>query len=300
MKVRDKMGKEIRDFLEKNENCTKIRDDLFLIQSPELPSSNSLLILGNSNILIDTGTDKEILNKIKSEIDKVLLSHYHFDHIKNNKLFKNVKITKMEAPALKGPENYLKMCGVNDPEIKERMMNQLEENPQFENIWRDKVETYSINQTIKPGQKVWQTIHTPGHSPGHCCFFEEDTNILYAGDYSPEEFGPWYGWPSCDLTFLVRSVQKIIDLEPDLLLSSHSEPVRDGVESELRDYLDVVRERDEEISKLVDDGFSVDEIVGEDIIYSEEAKSEPINVFFERVMISKHLEIDVEGLLQEE
>lgn len=293
------MSEEIRNFLEKNEDVKKIREDLFLIQSQGLPSSNSLVLLGNKNILIGTGADKKILEKIKSGIDKTFLSHYHFDHIKNNQLFKNVKITKMEAPALTGPENYLKMCGVNDPEIKEEMMNQLEENPQFQNIWRENPQTYSINDTIETGNTEWEIIHTPGHSPGHCCFLEPDENILYAGDYSPEEFGPWYGWPSCDLTYLIRSIKKIIELDADLLLSSHSEPVRENIESELRDYLDVVRERDEKISELQRRGKSVEEMVEENVIYSEGSKKEPIDVFFEMTMISKHLEIEVEKELED-
>ena len=25
-------------------------------------------------------------------------------------------------------------------------------------------------------------IHTPGHSPGHCCFYEQERKYLYSGD----------------------------------------------------------------------------------------------------------------------
>lgn len=293
------MSEKLRELLEKKKTVEKIREDLFLIQSPKVPSSNSLVVLDNENILIDTGSDREILKEISSEIDSVLISHYHFDHIKNNQLFEKVKINNMEAPALKSPENYLKMCGVSDPEIKEKMKKQLQENPQFQNIWREKIQTYSENQTINQNNKKWKIIHTPGHSPGHCCFLEQNTNILYAGDYSPEKFGPWYGWPSCDLTYLIKSIKKIIELEPDCLLSSHSEPVRENIESEMGEYLDVVRERDKKISDLQNEGKSVEEMIGEGIIYSGETKLEPIDMFFEMTMISKHLEIDVGKVLEE-
>lgn len=293
------MSEKLGKLLEEEETVEMIREDLYLIRSPKVPSSNSLVILDNENILIDTGSDREILKEISSEIDSVLISHYHFDHIKNNQLFKNVKINNMEAPAIKSPENYLKMCGVSDPEIKEKMKKQLQETPQFQNIWREKIQTYSENQTINQNNTKWKIIHTPGHSPGHCCFLEKNTNTLYAGDYSPEEFGPWYGWPSCDLTYLIRSIKKIIGLEPDCLLSSHSEPVRENIESVMMDYLDVVRERDRKISKLQNEGKSVEDMVGEGIIYNDEAGLEPIDMFFEMTMISKHLEIDVGKVLEE-
>ena len=27
-----------------------------------------------------------------------------------------------------------------------------------------------------------EVLHTPGHSPGHCCFYEQDRGWLYSGD----------------------------------------------------------------------------------------------------------------------
>ncbi len=32
------------------------------------------------------------------------------------------------------------------------------------------------------GERTIQVIHTPGHSPGHCCFYDLERKYLYSGD----------------------------------------------------------------------------------------------------------------------
>lgn len=73
---------------------------------------------------------------------------------------------------------------------------------------------------IDLGNRKSVVIHTPGHSPGHCCFYEVDRKYLYSGDliYSgcldtfylstnPQEF-----W---------KSVRKIQSLEIDRIFPGH-------------------------------------------------------------------------------
>ena len=32
------------------------------------------------------------------------------------------------------------------------------------------------------GGRTIRVLHTPGHSPGHCCFYEQERRYLYSGD----------------------------------------------------------------------------------------------------------------------
>ncbi|MCC3357953.1 MBL fold metallo-hydrolase [Bacillus sp. REN16] len=47
-----------------------------------------------------------------------------------------------------------------------------------------------IGDKIEFGEKQWSVIHTPGHSPGHICFFQEEEGILIGGDHVLEKITP--------------------------------------------------------------------------------------------------------------
>lgn len=38
------------------------------------------------------------------------------------------------------------------------------------------------NDKIELGERTIQVLHTPGHSPGHMCFYEKDKGYLYTGE----------------------------------------------------------------------------------------------------------------------
>ena len=38
------------------------------------------------------------------------------------------------------------------------------------------------NDAINIGDRFVQTVHTPGHSPGHMCFWKRDRGHLFTGD----------------------------------------------------------------------------------------------------------------------
>ncbi|MCB1246881.1 MAG: MBL fold metallo-hydrolase, partial [Acidimicrobiia bacterium] len=40
----------------------------------------------------------------------------------------------------------------------------------------------SHGQVIEVAGLNLETRHTPGHTPGHCCFYEEDEGMLFSGD----------------------------------------------------------------------------------------------------------------------
>ncbi|HAE16086.1 MAG TPA: MBL fold metallo-hydrolase, partial [Erysipelotrichaceae bacterium] len=69
------------------------------------------------------------------------------------------------------------------------------------------------------GRKI-TVIHTPGHSPGHCCFWEADRQYLYAGDliYS----GCLYAYyPSTDPYQFWQSVRRVRQLPVGKILPGH-------------------------------------------------------------------------------
>ncbi len=99
-----------------------------------------------------------------------------------------------------------------------------------------------------PGMPGWQWLHTPGHAPGHVSLWRESDRMLIVGDafittnqesayavaaQRPELHGPpQYYTP--DWTQARQSVQRLAELEPEVVITGHGPPMRG---SKMRDAL---------------------------------------------------------------
>ena len=70
------------------------------------------------------------------------------------------------------------------------------------------------------GGRAVTVLHTPGHSPGHCCFYEPERGTLYAGDLlycgCLDAF-----YPSTDPVQFWQSVRRVRRLAPRRILPGH-------------------------------------------------------------------------------
>ena len=125
-------------------------------------TSNVYLLLGDwkgvddVNALIDVGRDPSIIKKIKEldtgvgkkRVERVVLTHGHFDHVSL-------------LPTIKGefePEVYAFHAsdGVN-------------------HVLRD-------GQTLKLADSWFEVIHTPGHTTDSVCLYGAQDGVLFSGD----------------------------------------------------------------------------------------------------------------------
>ena len=65
--------------------------------------------------------------------------------------------------------------------------------------------------TIDAGGRVIEVLHTPGHSPGHMCFWEAEREYLFTGDLVYKDTLFAY-YPSTDPTAYLASLEKIAAL----------------------------------------------------------------------------------------
>ncbi len=74
--------------------------------------------------------------------------------------------------------------------------------------------------TIDIGGRVVRVLHTPGHSPGHMCFWEEEKGYLFTGDlaYVGELFAYY---PSTDPAAYLKSIERIAALPVKKVLPAH-------------------------------------------------------------------------------
>ena len=73
------------------------------------------------------------------------------------------------------------------------------------------------------GGRSLRVLHTPGHSPGHMCFYEADRGWLFTGDlvYRGELLA---FFPSTDPAGYLQSLERIAALPVERVLPGHHDP----------------------------------------------------------------------------
>jgi glyoxylase-like metal-dependent hydrolase (beta-lactamase superfamily II) len=100
-------------------------------------------------------------------------------------------------------------------------------------------------------------IPTPGHSPGHVCFFDRATRLFFSGDHILPRITPHIGYhldgPSNPLGDFLRSCDGLRGLDPVSTLPGH-EWVFNGLDHRLDELIEHHRLRLDVIAEHVDDG----------------------------------------------
>ncbi len=204
----------------------RFMDDLyaFLWTSSIENNSNTYLITGKRNILIDPG-HYHLFNRIKeelkklalsiSDIDLVIFTHGHLDHMEGIRAFQDTPaiyaIHKDEWHIIKKGLSY-HMGVFCSYDIKPHMLLQ--------------------DGDLVVGDKKFQIIHTPGHSPGSICIYWSDKRVLFTGDCVFEQGIGRTDLPGGDSEALRMSIRKISELDTHYVLPGHGDMVigKDEVE----------------------------------------------------------------------
>ena len=95
---------------------------------------------------------------------------------------------------------------------------------------------------IDLGNRVLTVVHTPGHSPGHCCFYEAERGYLYSGDLVYRGCLDAF-YPTTDPGAFAESVRRIQSLCPRRILPGHHQmDVPIGIVDQIRSAFDRLEE----------------------------------------------------------
>lgn len=196
---------------------------------------NVYLILDEVPVLIDAGMDPEpTLRKIKKHIDPadiemIILTHCHHDHSAGVPLLKEatgakVLIHEDEAGSL-GDDmaTVAYLFGLSAPEI-------------------EADETLKEGDVIDLGEWKLEVMHTPGHSPGGICLYEPRARVLFSGDtvFPQGNIGRTDLFAGKDAD-LVRSIERLTELEVEVLYPGHMEIVSGDVGRQIQASLRFAR-----------------------------------------------------------
>ncbi|MFA5537510.1 MAG: MBL fold metallo-hydrolase [Bacillota bacterium] len=109
----------------------------------------------------------------------------------------------------------------------------IEKHPGYRYRCREQVEfTYSKDgDTLSYGDYTFTVIHTPGHTMGHLCLYDQEKGILLSGDHILGDITPNISLNAPDedpLTEYIASLDKIAALDLQIVLPGHRSIIKDG------------------------------------------------------------------------
>jgi glyoxylase-like metal-dependent hydrolase (beta-lactamase superfamily II) len=164
---------------------------------------NAYLVLGSwgtlqdVNTLVDVGTDGSIINEIskiytgvgKKPVEKIVVTHEHFDHAGGVKEIKSLYKAKVYA--------FKKFEGVD--------------------------EVLMDGQIIRMGDRDFEVIHTPGHSSDSICLYSAADEVLFSGD-TPLKINMAGGSYSIDF---IQVLERLMRCNIKTIYTGHDSPIEE-------------------------------------------------------------------------
>lgn len=175
------------------------------------------------SLLIDTGLGIcSIYDEVVKLTDKpvaAVATHIHWDHIGGHQYFPDFYAHGEELNWLSGA------FPLSRETIREMVLDRCDPPEDFD------VSAYTMFQgtpsrlltdgdKIDIGGRCIEVLHTPGHSPGHMCFWEQETGYLFTGDLVYKDTLFAY-YPSTDPAAYLASLEKIAALPASRVFPAH-------------------------------------------------------------------------------
>lgn len=175
------------------------------------------------SLLIDTGLG---ICNIRNEVIRLTdlpvtaaATHVHWDHIGGHRYFPDFCAHGEELPWLNG--SFPLSAGTVRQMVADRCDLpegfDLDGYTMFQGI---PARVLQDGDTFDLGGRIIRVLHTPGHSPGHMCFWEEARGYLFTGDlvYLDTLFAYY---PSTDPAAYLASLEKIAALPVKRVFPAH-------------------------------------------------------------------------------
>jgi len=291
----------------------EVQDGLFLVIGGSFPRCNTLVVIDEEVVVVDPGCNVEDIRTLLQQnnlslrdINTIILSHIHPDHITNamrlNRL-SNCRIAANEitAPLFNDKERMKEFLGFHIGHPVRSMWEQLVNSKMYGCLDEGHVDEVLMNGDKFPlGNMTLRTLYTPGHLPDHMCIEILEPNIIFGSDIDLTDFGPFYGHPNSSIPDFKESIQKLQRNNYRALISGHlKNPIIEDYKTALEAYQRQFDIREDMVLAAIMSGASsIPEITMNPIIYP--SLTHPVFMQFERWMIEHHVESLIEVNLIEE
>jgi glyoxylase-like metal-dependent hydrolase (beta-lactamase superfamily II) len=214
----------------------RIFEDLYQIKPGRL-SSHCYLITADRNILIDSGTandfptlEKELedIGLKLEDIDIVINTHEHFDHIGGNLFLQNTSIImahRFAAVKIVYGDDEVTMCRAHGQKTIGYKVH----------VWLNNTDV------IDAGSWFLKVLYTPGHTSGCICLYEPRKRILFSGDALFASGTLSTIFKSGSLAEYFNSLRRLKTMKIDLLLPGHgriSRSVDEDIEKTIKNAIE--------------------------------------------------------------
>ena len=175
------------------------------------------------SLLIDTGLGiSNIYEEVVKLTDKPVIAaatHVHWDHIGGHRFFPDFYAHAAELDWLNGafplPVEAVREMVTDRCDLPENF--HIEEYVLFQGVPSRVLTDHDI---IELGGRTVEALHTPGHSPGHLCFWEKERGYLFTGDLVYQGTLLAY-YPSTDPAAYLASLEKLAALPVKRVFPAH-------------------------------------------------------------------------------
>ena len=175
------------------------------------------------SLLIDTGLGicniHEQVIKLTDKPITAIATHIHWDHIGGHKSFPDFYAHGNELNWLCG-EFPLTMDVIKGMVVDRCDLPEGYDVNQYEFFQGKPTKVLKDNEVINLGNRSIQILHTPGHSPGHMCFWEKARGYIFTGDLVYKETLLAY-FPSTDPEAYLNSLDRVASLPVEHVFPAH-------------------------------------------------------------------------------
>ena len=186
--------------------------------------SNTFWLVAEQKAIVDLGSLTTAKRLPLAEACCIILTHLHYDHtaaLDQLQLPDSTKIMMHEADAKAMGTNAsaAHFFGARAPRF------------HIDTLLRD-------GTKIDLGDSILDVIHTPGHTPGSICLYDDHSKSLFSGD----TVFPYGGIGRTDLPGgnshdLIRSISRLEKLEVSVLYPGHGEVTANNVNEQIKQSL---------------------------------------------------------------
>lgn len=253
---------------------------LFGFENGKYPYGNSFVVKGNTqSVMVDPCLGVVARKADLPQVDFVLHSHTHEDHIAGTHLFSEVPWHAHEEDALglESIDGLMQIYGIPSGDVYDSFSKEIQTAFYYpeEGSSTGIVNTFRDGHRFDLGGVAIEVLHTPGHTRGHCCFLISwgdlpEEKFVYLGDIELTGFGPYYGDAWSNLTDFESSMKRLEDVEAHWWLTFHHKGLIEGRETflaMLSSFAAMIDDRESRLLEFIVEPRTIEQIIEHRFVY---------------------------------